>query len=285
MSKYMTEYQFKQTELITKLKELGNWIEGFDKNELDKFVADISNLKFTSPKKEDVFNAFKIGENNSIIEPKDVRILIIGQDPYTEKSGKADGCAFSVANDKTDASLLNIFKAIKAAYDENKTFDDIKKEDVSTWSCDLKGWATNNHVLLLNAALTHESTVNKVLIQHRNAWEIFVRNTIIKLLTCSSEKLVVFLWGKHAQNLFFRCVESFGINNCDYNSVNKIILGCKNKTNKISREVLCLTTGHPTPNHDVVHKYGFSEDAPCHFKACDEFLGEKIWKNFPENNQ
>lgn len=47
---------------------------------------------------------------------------------------------------------------------------------------------------------------------------------------------------------------------------------------------MILITSHSSDTGQA-YTMGFSEDAPKHFKACDEFLGTKIWKNFPENKQ
>jgi hypothetical protein len=45
---------------------------------------------------------------------------------------------------------------------------------------------------------------------------------------------------------------------------------------------------HPSPRNDNNPKIDknllFNKNAPVHFKTCDEFLEEHIFKNFPENN-
>ena len=204
-----TKYQFTQKELKTKLKELGNWIKDFDGNELNKFLGEISKLKFTSPNKKDVFNAFKIGENNNIIQPNDVRILIIVQDPYPDKDDKrvkygnrAHGLAFSFANsngeiepEPADDSLLNIFKAIKH-YNKYET------KSIDKWNTNLKTWASNNQILLLNAALTYKQEEN-----HFSTWESFVTQIIsnlIKYKLNNKSKLAIFLWGTLAQSKFLK---------------------------------------------------------------------------------
>ena len=280
-----------------------NW--NISENEKNKIWNNIKDLNFTSPKAEDVFNAFKIGENENIIKPEEVNVLIIGQDPYPSKGKnkeRAHGFAFSFGNNAKPAdSLKNIFIAIYA-YINKMGFNEVdvkniignKKEKIEPWKTNLKIWASNNKVLLLNTALTYKEDKNgkNQKREYQTKWHDFVKNIITNLLTSSSNKLVVFLWGKDAQALFLECVNSFGINICDHNLTNEIINNkdVKQKTKKISRKLLCLSTGHPTPNYDNVHKYGFSEDAPDHFAACDKFLedenGQKlnIWKDFPENN-
>ena len=74
--------------------------------------------------------------------PQDVRVVILGQDPY-HTPGKADGLAFSIAPGFSGrlGSLGNIFKELR---------DDI---GVSRQNTDLSGWARQG-VLLLNTALS-----------------------------------------------------------------------------------------------------------------------------------
>ena len=308
----MCKFEEKGLKKILDDLERKNWLNNFDEKEKEDFIKKVCELEFTSPEKDDVFNAFKIGENDNIIKPENVRILIIGQDPYPNPQ-KAQGLAFSHKKwDSIDASLLNIYKAIKA-YKDNCKFNEvdtkvIKGEDGSNpWNTNIEMWAKNNGVFLLNTALTYEETdlhknidkktkkqkneiknkQKKLIKKHQAVWKTFIKNTIIKLFTCNSDKLVVFLWGADAQNLFFECINSFGINNCAYNLANKTDL-LKRGTINITRKILCLITSHPSNTGGAV-KRGFREDAPNHFKACDEFLFGKyeakyVWKNFPKNN-
>ena len=241
----------------------------------------------STPAKKDIFNAFKIGESGNIITPEDVRILIIGQDPYPD-SKRAHGLAFSFANgeDSADDSLLNIFKAIKA-YKDKTNFDSIFNEDITgkndenkRWNTNLEVWAKNNGVLLLNTALTYEQTElykdaerktkqqkkeidnaqKKIYTKHKNVWKNFFNNIITTLLTYNNKKFVVFLWGRKAEKAYYDAIKNL----------------------KIKKDLLVLTTSHPSPQGV---KYGFKNDAPNHFKACDEFLKDKVWLNFPENNK
>lgn len=55
-----------------------------------------------TPAQEDVFRAF------DLVDPEDVRVIILGQDPYPT-AGDADGLAFSTRATKTPRSLRNIF--------------------------------------------------------------------------------------------------------------------------------------------------------------------------------
>ena len=120
--------------------------------------------------------------------------------------------------------------------------------------------------------------------------------------SANNRNLVVFLWGKNAQYTFLKALSETEI---EISSIKKLtkpenkenITYVKNKNklklnipliradiNLKEDKIKLLITSHPTPKYKT-YKKGFSKDAPNHFKACDEFLNEDVWKNFPENNQ
>ncbi|MCC3262694.1 uracil-DNA glycosylase, partial [Paenibacillus polymyxa] len=77
------------------------------------------------------------------LAPSDVRVVILGQDPY-HGPGQAQGLAFSVPDDcKRPPSLRNIFNEIARDYPELGV----------PAGNDLTAWAEQG-VLLLNTALT-----------------------------------------------------------------------------------------------------------------------------------
>ena len=239
-------------------------------------IFDCIDAENICPNNENIFNAFKINESKEVIIPEDIRVLVLGQDPYPEKT-KAHGYSFSVPRSYTenhgiDASLANIFKAISKYNNEEYNEDKYKNYT------DLSKWAENNKVLLLNTALTYNKLDS--LTNRRNAWKPFIE-TVINNLVNKSEKLAVFLWGTHAQQLFFNCIKK---------PLDKKTL-YKNKIKIICNErIKVFMTSHPSPQG--VYN-GFDAHAHEHFKACDEFLFENekedkknyIWLNFPENNQ
>lgn len=113
-----------------------------------------------------------------------VKVVIIGQDPY-HGIGQAHGLCFSVpVGIKPPPSLVNIFKELKS---------DINK-DIPT-SGNLEHWADQG-VLLLNATLTvRASTAGS----HQNkGWEEFT-DAAIRALNEEKEHLVFLLWGAYAQ--------------------------------------------------------------------------------------
>jgi len=134
--------------------------------------------KIIYPPKELIYNAF----NKCSFE--DVKVVIIGQDPY-HGAGQANGLSFSVASDiKTPRSLQNIFKEIK-----NDLNIEIPK------SGNLERWAEQG-VLLLNAVLTVEAGNPN---SHKNkGWEVFT-DTVIELLAKKKSNIVYMLWGAYAQ--------------------------------------------------------------------------------------
>ena len=133
--------------------------------------------RFSTPKKDDVFNAFKLTEF------EDVKVLILGQDPYPNPE-HAHGLAFSSRAEKCPASLKNIFKVINKNYDKDFVFD--------KW--ELTSWAEQG-VFLLNTALTFydEKHQNKIL----KLWKPFI-DLVLEKLANKKEPLVVMLWGNKA---------------------------------------------------------------------------------------
>ena len=126
-----------------------------------------------------IFNAFNHCPFN------DVKVVIIGQDPYHEP-GQANGLCFSVAEGvRFPPSLENIFKEVQA--DTGKP---------TPANGDLTRWVEQG-VLLLNATLTvraHQAG------SHQNkGWEEFT-DAAIRALATKRSGIVYMLWGKPAQN-------------------------------------------------------------------------------------
>lgn len=125
-----------------------------------------------------IFNAF----NRCPFD--DVRVVILGQDPYHEP-GQAHGLCFSVPEGiSLPPSLQNIFKEIESDMGYKPYQDG-----------NLERWAKQG-VLLLNATLTvraHQAG------SHQNkGWESFT-DTVIHKLAEEKSGLVFILWGSYAQ--------------------------------------------------------------------------------------
>ena len=113
-----------------------------------------------------------------------LRVVIIGQDPY-HGPNQANGLCFSVNDEvKIPPSLVNIFKEIRS---------DLGKEIPK--SGNLKRWADQG-VLLLNATLTVRASSPG---SHQNkGWETFT-DEIISRVSNQKKGVVFILWGAYAQ--------------------------------------------------------------------------------------
>ncbi len=131
------------------------------------------------PPEKDVFAAF---DTPSF---EDIKVVIIGQDPY-HGSGQAHGLCFSVQpNIKVPPSLVNIYKELA---------QDIDGFTVPTHG-NLTAWA-NQGVMLLNTVLTVEEGQAH---SHKHlGWERFT-DQAIKYINDQKEDVIFILWGAHAQ--------------------------------------------------------------------------------------
>lgn len=113
-----------------------------------------------------------------------VKVVIIGQDPY-HGPNQANGLCFSVKDGvKMPPSLANIFKEIAG---------DLGKAIPSTGN--LEHWARQG-VLLLNATLTVRASSPR---SHQNrGWENFT-DAVIRVVSEHKENVVFILWGAYAQ--------------------------------------------------------------------------------------
>lgn len=148
------------------------------KRELFSWLEHEYSSKTVFPPKEKVFNAL------NLVEPKNVKVVIIGQDPY-HTYGQADGLAFSCHNGTPQPSLKNIYKEIS---------DDLNIE--MSGCTDLTPWAKQG-VLLLNTSL---SVVEHQPASHSNKlWHTFTKE-IIKIVNALNHPIVFILWGNHAKS-------------------------------------------------------------------------------------
>ena len=125
-----------------------------------------------------IFNAFDHCPFN------DVKVVIIGQDPY-HGVGQANGLCFSVNKGiPFPPSLLNIFKEIAADTGRPIPTDG----DLTRWS--------DQGILLLNATLTVRAASAG---SHQNkGWEQFT-DAIIRTVNEQDRPIVYLLWGRPAQ--------------------------------------------------------------------------------------
>ena len=168
-------------------KKIGNdWDdlleEEFQKDyykKLESFLMEEYREKTIFPDRDDIFEALKITPY------RDVKVVILGQDPYHGK-GQSHGLAFSVKKGvRIPPSLRNIYKELKMDLD-------LPIPDNGY----LEKWARQG-VLLLNTSLTvREGEANS----HREiGWQIFT-DRIIELLNQRDEPIVFILWGNNAKS-------------------------------------------------------------------------------------
>ena len=145
---------------------------------LGNYVKDEYKSKICYPKYEDIFAALKF------VGYDDVKVVILGQDPYHGEN-EAHGLSFSVHNNvKRPPSLLNILKELHSDLGVQKNDND------------LSSWAMSG-VLLLNSILT---VVKDSPLSHKDkGWETFTDFIISKLN--EREKPIVFVfWGSYARS-------------------------------------------------------------------------------------
>ncbi len=131
------------------------------------------------PPAQDVFNAFRLTEF------ADVKVVILGQDPY-HGPDQAHGLCFSVLPGiKTPPSLVNMYKELA---------QDIDGFEIPSHGF-LQSWAEQG-VLLLNTVLTVEQ--GKAHSHSKSGWETFT-DRVIESINQHQEGVVFLLWGAHAQ--------------------------------------------------------------------------------------
>lgn len=142
-------------------------------------VVEEYNTHRVFPEKNDIFNAFHF------TPLKDVKVVILGQDPY-HGVGQAHGLCFSVKPGvEIPPSLVNIYKELQ---------DDLGCKVPNHGY--LTKWAKQG-VLMLNTVLTvraHQAN------SHRGmGWEEFT-DSAIEIINKQDRPIVYILWGRPAQN-------------------------------------------------------------------------------------
>ena len=164
----------------------GDWYEAlkgeFSKpyyRKLFETVNEEYRTKLIFPPAQDIFNAFHL------TPLKDVKVVILGQDPYHNEN-QAHGLSFSVLPTQKDIppSLVNIYQELHddlGCYIPNNGY--------------LKKWADQG-VLLLNTVLTvraHQANSHQ-----GKGWEQFT-DAVIEAVNAQDRPIVYLLWGRPAQ--------------------------------------------------------------------------------------
>ena len=155
--------------------------EYFDK--LEYFIQKEYEEKTIYPAKENIFNSI------NCLRPEDIKVVIIGQDPYHEPN-QAHGFSFSVeGNVPHPKSLINIFKELE---------DDVGVKYPK--SGNLTPWAEQG-VLMLNSVLTVQKGEANT---HKDkGWENITLKIVETVLNQPQPKVFI-LWGNQATDVFFK---------------------------------------------------------------------------------
>ena len=164
-----------------------NWSEFLLHEQQQPYYLELQNFltaeravgKVIFPKEADVFEAF------SLTPLKDVKVVILGQDPYHGPE-QAHGLCFSVLPGiKIPPSLRNMYKEL---------------------STDIDGFAAPDHgyliewaqqgILMLNTVLTVEQA--KAHSHAKSGWETFTDH-VVEQLNQQEEEIIFVLWGNHAK--------------------------------------------------------------------------------------
>ena len=157
--------------------------EEFQKSYFQKLVVDLKTLKSEGkviyPPGPLIFNAFNLTPYDQ------VRVVIIGQDPY-HGPNQAMGLCFSVNQGiPVPASLKNVYKELAA----DIGFTNPEHGDLSNWA--------KQGVFMLNAVLTVE---HKQAGSHRKlGWQQFT-DKVIQKLSDQRTGLIFLLWGNYARS-------------------------------------------------------------------------------------
>lgn len=147
-------------------------------SQLYNFVKDEYSKTVVYPPAEDIFNAFHF------TPLKDVKVLLLGQDPYHNEH-QAHGLSFSVQpGQDIPPSLVNIYKEL---------YDDLGCYIPNNGY--LKKWADQG-VLLLNTVLTvraHQANSHQ-----GHGWEQFT-DAVIQAVNAQDRPIVYMLWGAPAR--------------------------------------------------------------------------------------
>lgn len=190
------------------------------------------------PPQDQIFNAL------NLTRPEDLKICILGQDPY-HGAGQANGLAFSVPPGiKPPPSLVNIFHELVADTGANMPSGG-----------DLTPWAKQG-VLLLNTSLT---------VYHRQpascvdwGWSDFIRDILTASLKLP-QPIVYILWGAHARNTLADC--PVHVNYMLHHGAPDVRSIQANRVTKAA-----ITSSHPSP-------YSASSDS----RTAMPFLGSRVF--------
>lgn len=135
-----------------------------------------------SPATHDIFHFAKY------IEIPDIRVVIVGQDPYPDPS-HAHGLCFSSLDERVPASLKNIYLCLERSGLLCNPVDEIKTSNLTRWA--------QQGVLMLNMSLTTEKWKSAT---HMDLWHPITTH-IIKTIGAADTPVIFLLWGSFAKKM------------------------------------------------------------------------------------
>lgn len=163
-----------------------SWFRALEAEFNKKYFATLSSFLATERRTHTIYPPTdEVYSWTTFCDIKDVKVVILGQDPY-HGPNQAHGLCFSVKKGvATPPSLMNMYKELQS---------DIKNFK-PPFHGNLIGWAKQG-VLLLNACLTvRASNANS---HASRGWENLT-DAVIKYLNENNSNLVFILWGSYAQ--------------------------------------------------------------------------------------
>lgn len=167
------------------LKKLlpNDWLKYINITLLDKLTNSLhqeqlknTTLEFYPYNQYDIFKIFHL------CKLEDIKIVILGQDPYYSNKYQANGIAFSVNPNVTiPPSLQNIFK----------------EANIKPNNGDLSNWVKQG-VFLLNASLT---VTHKIPNSHQYIWKEFIQH-IIDIINDNCTNITFIAWGLSAKKKY-----------------------------------------------------------------------------------
>jgi uracil-DNA glycosylase len=155
-----------------------SWNQIFDNYDID--IQQIYEQREVYPPKELVFRVFEM-------DVKDIKILLLGQDPY-HGSGQAHGLSFSVPDtQKIPPSLKNIYKELLLEFPER---------NYKFTTGNLEQWFQREKIFLLNSSLTVQKGKAG---SDMSIWEDFT-NKVIRFISEQNELCVFLLLGNYAKS-------------------------------------------------------------------------------------
>jgi uracil-DNA glycosylase len=209
------------------LKELfpQKWREHIDLsilNDVTKYlnIEKDKNSEFYPFNQNDIFKIFHL------CNLEDIKVVILGQDPYHSCKFQANGIAFSVnQNVKIPPSLRNIFK----------------EANIKPSHGDLSDWVKQG-VFLLNASLT---VTQKTPNSHEYIWRKFITH-IIDVINEKCNNIIFVSWGNFALNRYSNL------------NLSKHKLLCSSHPSPLS----CYKTDNPFIGSNVFTEINKSKKAP-----------------------